>query len=165
MMKHGSAPQRAAEALRAQAYYPAGVAAQPAPAPQGAGFMATQTAGFAPPIQTQVVPPQVSMPTQVVAPMPSPATISLVATSGPLTGQRFAIQGLFEVGREGSGLSLSFDSSASRRHASFAPVPGGLQMNDLGSTNGTFVNDQKVPNSTLRPGDHVRIGVTTFRVE
>ena len=164
MMKHGSAPQRAAEALRAQAYYPGGVAAQPVPAPQAAGYMAAQTAGYAPSMPTQVAPPA-SMPTQVVPPVPSPATISLVVTSGPLTGQRFPIQGLFEVGREGSGLSLNFDSSASRRHASFAPVPGGLQVNDLGSTNGTFVNDQKVPSSTLRPGDHVRIGVTTFRVE
>jgi pSer/pThr/pTyr-binding forkhead associated (FHA) protein len=36
---------------------------------------------------------------------------------------------------------------------------------DLGSTNGTYVNGQRVLSATLKPGDLVRIGATTFRVE
>lgn len=167
MMKQGSAPQRAAEALRAQAYYPGGQAAvQPAPA-------GVPTAAYAPvpmppstSMPTQAVTPAPSMPTQVVSPAPAnPMTPTLVATEGPLTGQRFPVVGTIEAGRETPGIALGFDAAASRRHASFAPVPGGIQVTDLGSTNGTFVNDQRVQSQTLRPGDRVRIGGTTFRVE
>jgi pSer/pThr/pTyr-binding forkhead associated (FHA) protein len=151
-MKHGSAPQRAAEAMRAQAYLPGGVPAQAVPATQAAGGYASMQA-------------PVSMPTQAVpAPAATPAW-SLVATNGPLAGQRFAVGGVLEAGREATGISLGFDSSASRRHASFAPTSGGLQVTDLGSTNGTYVNDQKTPTASLRPGDLVRIGATVFRVE
>lgn len=176
MMKQGSAPQKAAEALRAQAYYPAGAAPQPvgtpyaAPNPASGGFAATQAMPYVPQaagpsMPTQAVSPVApSMPTQAVAPAGVHSPV-LVATSGPLTGQRFPVGGVVEAGRETSGISLAFDTSASRRHASFSPAPGGIQVSDLGSTNGTFVNDQRVASSTLRPGDHVRIGVTTFRVE
>ena len=35
---------------------------------------------------------------------------------------------------------------------------------DLGSTNGTFVNEEKIDRAELRPGDHVRIGGFEFEV-
>jgi pSer/pThr/pTyr-binding forkhead associated (FHA) protein len=173
MLKQGSAPQRASEALRSQAHFSAGSSGAPAqpyqpPVPAG---MPTQAVP-SPSMPTQVSPPMAvsgSMPTQVVTPAPapsaSPATHTLVATSGPLTGQRFPVAGSLEAGREASGVSLAFDTSASRRHAAFSAGPAGLQVTDLGSTNGTFVNDQRVQSTTLRAGDTVRIGVTTFRVE
>lgn len=165
LMKQGSAPAKAAEALRAQSYFPGGMA-QPQPAPAGAPF-SPPTAAFTPPpsMPTQVVPPAVSMPTQVVSPMPAAPSPTLVATSGPLTGQRFSVQGHVEAGREATGIPLGFDSATSRRHAAFSPATGGVQVNDLGSTNGTFVNGQRVQNATLRPGDEVRIGGTTFKLE
>ncbi len=169
MMKQGSAPQRAAEALRAQSYYPMGQAAAQAPAgvptaaySPGPNFPAAGASGM----PTQVVSPAPSMPTQVVSPASAPSLApTLVATSGPLTGQRFPIHGIVEAGREAAGITLGFDTAASRRHASFSPSPGGITVADLGSTNGTFVNDQRVQSQTLRPGDSVRIGGTTFRVE
>ncbi|MCB8932958.1 MAG: FHA domain-containing protein [Fimbriimonadaceae bacterium] len=102
-----------------------------------------------------------------IAPQPPAAAAApgLVAVSGPLTGQRFDVRGLVEVGREAPGITLGFDGSASRRHATFAPASGGLVVTDLNSTNGTFVNDQRVQSTTIRPGDIVKIGVTAFRVE
>ncbi len=47
---------------------------------------------------------------------------------------------------------------ASRRHAEIVPVTGGYVMRDLGSTNGTFVNGERVDQRQLRPGDRIRIG-------
>lgn len=104
------------------------------------------------------------------APVPAPVPVqaqsfAIIALSGPITGQRFAIPNPIEIGREATGLALRFDTVASRRHASMVPAIGGLLLTDLGSTNGTFVNDQRVQTTTVRPGDIVRIGSTTFRVE
>ena len=104
-----------------------------------------------------------SQPTTVISPQPSAPT--LVATDGPLAGQRFPLNGPLEIGREAPGLPLRFDSSASRRHASISPSPAGLIVQDLGSTNGTYVNGQRVTSATVKPGDLVRIGATTFRIE
>ena len=109
---------------------------------------------------------QVSQPTTVVpAQQAQPMVQTLVATDGPLIGQRFPLTGPLEIGREAPGLPLRFDSSASRRHASISPSPAGLMLQDLGSTNGTFVNGQRVATATIRTGDLVKIGATTFRVE
>jgi pSer/pThr/pTyr-binding forkhead associated (FHA) protein len=96
--------------------------------------------------------------------MAAPAAM-LQAITGPLAGQRFPVQGTLEVGREVAGLALSFDTMASRRHASFALDAGGLTLTDLGSTNGTLVNGQKVSKASLKIGDIIQIGTTQFRVE
>jgi len=156
LMRMGSAPQRAAEQLRAQSHLLSGPQ-QPAGVPSGAP--AGGPTGYAPAPYPQ------DSGNQTVAVQPAVAASSLVVTAGPLLGQRFQVVQPLEVGREAQGVALGFDSSASRRHASFAPAPGGLLVTDLGSTNGTFVNDQRVQTATIRPGDLVRIGVTTFRVE
>lgn len=92
-------------------------------------------------------------------------TFSLLATTGPLTGQRFPVAAPTEIGRETPGLPLGFDSQASRRHAIVQPTPHGLSVQDLGSTNGTFVNGQRVSQSPLVPGDTLTVGSTSFRVE
>lgn len=108
-------------------------------------------------------------PTQVIAPMGAPAPsgfgLTLVAIDGPLLGQRFPVNGPIEVGREGSGIRMAHDANASRRHASVSPGVGSVTVQDLGSTNGTFVNGQRVNQATAGPGDLVKIGSTTFRVE
>jgi len=47
---------------------------------------------------------------------------------------------------------------ASRRHAEIAGGPDGFTITDLGSTNGTFVNDQRIQTHALQPGDRIEIG-------
>ena len=71
------------------------------------------------------------------------------------------------VGRDaGSGIHLTRDEFASARHARFEPRPDGVWVDDLGSTNGTFVNGARLDAARLlRPGDVVRVGETELRVE
>jgi Protein of unknown function (DUF3662)/Inner membrane component of T3SS, cytoplasmic domain len=59
------------------------------------------------------------------------------------------------------------DPNVSRRHAEVRREDDGWAVVDLDSTNGVKVNGRRVDHSPLRPGDHIRIGVTdlTFELE
>ena len=54
--------------------------------------------------------------------------------------------------------------SVSRHHAELRTTPGGYRIVDLGSHNGTFVNEQRVTEAALAEGDTVGFGDTTFRL-
>ena len=71
------------------------------------------------------------------------------------------------LGRGGeNAIRLDGDDFASTRHALLEPRPDGLWVEDVGSTNGTFVNGARVTTARLlHPGDVVRIGKTDLRVE
>jgi hypothetical protein len=63
-------------------------------------------------------------------------------------------------------VSLAVDEYASTRHARFEPRRDGVFVEDIGSTNGTFVNGIRVTRERkLAPGDVVRIGETDLRYE
>ena len=83
--------------------------------------------------------------------------------SGSQQGQAADVAGdRFLVGR-GSDCELTLaDGEASRRHALLQPqVDGTVVLEDLGSTNGTFVNGRRISGPvTLRGGERVRIGDT-----
>jgi pSer/pThr/pTyr-binding forkhead associated (FHA) protein len=54
----------------------------------------------------------------------------------------------------------------SRVHCRLTATPeGALEVEDLSSTNGTFVNDERVERSPLSPGDRVRVGRLEMFVE
>lgn len=58
------------------------------------------------------------------------------------------------------------DDSVSRTHSQlFLNAEGALCVRDLGSLNGTYVNDQKIQHCTLYSGDLLQIGAVTLRVE
>jgi hypothetical protein len=57
------------------------------------------------------------------------------------------------------------DGRASRHHARIDGRRGSLVLSDLGSTNGSFVNDRRVESVALGEGDRIRIGTTTLLVE
>ena len=71
------------------------------------------------------------------------------------------------VGRGGQNeVPLEGDEFASAQHARFEPRRDGLWVEDVGSTNGTFVNGARVTTPRrLTKGDVVRVGQTDFRVE
>jgi len=70
------------------------------------------------------------------------------------------------VGRDQrSGLELGEDEFASARHARLELRSDGVWVEDLGSTNGTFVNGERVTAERLAPGDVLRLGGTELRLE
>jgi len=87
----------------------------------------------------------------------------LVAHSGPLKGRTILLTGdEMVVGRESSaGLCLT-DLSVSRYHCRIRSEDGGLQIVDLESLNGTFVNGLPVSTRLLEHGDQIRIGDSSF---
>jgi hypothetical protein len=56
------------------------------------------------------------------------------------------------------------EEMVSRKHARIALGSGIITIEDLGSTNGTFVNGEKVQQGTLREGDRVLIGTNILKV-
>src|SRR5437588_484225 len=74
------------------------------------------------------------------------------------------------IGRLPSNQLHLTDSQASSRHAEIRPDAGRQRYSivDLGSTNGTFVNEQRIPPNApryLNSGDKIRIGETSFTYE
>jgi pSer/pThr/pTyr-binding forkhead associated (FHA) protein len=70
------------------------------------------------------------------------------------------------LGREGSDVILLKSSTVSRRHVRIVIGTDAAVVEDLGSKNGTFVNDERLTGPTrIADGDQVRIGslVFTFR--
>lgn len=91
----------------------------------------------------------------------------LVCISGAAKGAEFAIEQA--VTRIGSGkeneLKVS-DDYASGKHAVIRYNSGGLYLGDSGSRNGTFLNETQLHGTAmaLSPGDHIRVGKTTFEL-
>jgi hypothetical protein len=93
---------------------------------------------------------------------------SLKVVAGNASGSNIALEQELVIGRSTPGLgSLGGDSEISRVHARIYHDPSGqLMVEDLGSTNGTFVNGNRIGGATpLRGGDQVRVGQTTMSVE
>jgi hypothetical protein len=90
----------------------------------------------------------------------------LVAVQGVYMGQVFPLGEEVTIGRDpASEVPLAEDSTVSRRHARIHVADGGYRVEDLGSSNGTFLNGGRVTEAALRPGDEVSIGGTRFRFE
>jgi hypothetical protein len=91
-----------------------------------------------------------------VAPAPAPATVTIRGLDRDvvLRGDRMV------VGRLASCDVCLADANTSRQHAAFVAEGSGWRIEDLGSTNGTLVNGQKVDSLRLRDGDVVVVGVT-----
>jgi len=80
-------------------------------------------------------------------------------------GQRYGVDDEVTMGRAaGCTVTLS-DNYASQHHARVFHRDGGLHVEDLGSTNGTYVNGAKVTSAVpLKRGDRVKVGATVFEV-
>jgi hypothetical protein len=80
------------------------------------------------------------------------------------TGQRVVLgEFVVTIGRmPGSTITLN-DANVSRNHAEIRPTDSGFVLVDLGSTNGTKVNGQRVRERALRDGDTLTFGATEIR--
>ena len=96
----------------------------------------------------------------------APPTHLVVVEPRARKGQAYQLDGdEMTVGRA-SGCQVTLqDDYASSLHARVFRRDGGLFLEDLGSTNGTFLNDRKVAGTVaMRRGDRVKIGGTVLEV-
>jgi two-component system cell cycle response regulator len=85
---------------------------------------------------------------------------TLMVLSGPQAGHLVAIeQAAVVIGRAPDAGLVALDPSVSSYHARVARTPeGGYCVEDLGSTNGTFVNGRRVASSALHTNDRLQLG-------
>src|SRR6266849_9959388 len=94
--------------------------------------------------------------------------VNLKVLAGPYKGRvfNFTQPDTFLIGRtEDSHLCLPEDKFFSRHHCMLEITPPRCFLRDLGSTNGTFVNGQRVPEAFLRSGDKIQGGQTVLEVD
>ncbi len=91
----------------------------------------------------------------------------LVCTAGPLEGQTFELGDGLTIGRgPHNGIPMQKDRKASRDHCKvWKSGATSYSVADLGSTNGTLVNDGKTSRTELKDGDSLQVGEVTFRFE
>lgn len=89
----------------------------------------------------------------------------LVQIHGPELGKKYVLQDAqLSIGRdEANDIVVDLDN-VSRRHARLLQRAGKIFVEDLGSTNGTYLNDREVQEETaLRSGDLVKVGGSIFK--
>ncbi|MEM9073657.1 MAG: GGDEF domain-containing protein [Myxococcota bacterium] len=86
----------------------------------------------------------------------------VIVIAGPNVGEMFKVDGLCEIGRAPSVKIHLTDTEISRRHARILTKGGRVFVEDLGSTNGTFVNGDPIEVQSLEDGDKIQIGTTTI---
>ena len=103
-----------------------------------------------------------------VAPAPvvaaPPGGPVLIVMSGPEANRQIPLHHGFTLGKApGSHLSLAHDGTASTNHAQITFDGQTWSLTDLGSTNGTFANGNRVTTVQLYPGITLRLGSTELR--
>ena len=111
-----------------------------------------------------------SNPAGVQAARRGPVTGRLVVVKSPDLdeGQDFVLDSAqLTIGRGGQNdIAIRSDEYASARHARFEPRQDGVWVQDLGSTNGTYLNGARLENPRrLTQGDIVRVGETDLRYD
>jgi pSer/pThr/pTyr-binding forkhead associated (FHA) protein len=95
-----------------------------------------------------------------------PARFVVLAGPGVTKGTRVEVESSLILGRdENSGLRLDGDDYASARHARLEARTDGAWIEDLSSTNGTFVNGKRITAERLKAGDVIRVGQTELKLE
>jgi predicted component of type VI protein secretion system len=82
----------------------------------------------------------------------------LLAQSGPLSGQQWAVRGMLTIGRDEGCEVVIPDRQVSRQHARLSPRDNAVFLEDLNSKNGTYLNGQLLTAPTqLRESDEIRV--------
>ncbi len=104
------------------------------------------------------------MPEEAEGSGPSGPAAAVEIRTGALAGSTFEIDKRMVIGSDSScDISLS-DPEVSDEHASIRVHDGAIEIRDLGSRSGTFVNAVRITEPTaLGPGDEVRVGSTVLR--
>lgn len=93
------------------------------------------------------------------------AIVLIIKTEDGQTTELPIIGGQVTIGRSSSSDFKVTDSKMSGQHCKLSVnVKGELQLDDLGSTNGSFVNNSRVSNAIVKIGDVVRAGNTLIKI-
>ena len=82
--------------------------------------------------------------------------------SGPFQGQKHTFRSQLTIGRRSDNTVRLIDVKVSRNHAKILATAEGFLIEDLKSSNGTYVNGENIESHLLRPGDTITIGFTEF---
>lgn len=86
----------------------------------------------------------------------------LRGVSGTTFGRNFALTGTMTIGRQSDcGIPIQAEE-ISRQHARLQVTAEGVMVEDLGSANGTWINDKRVHTGMLNPGDELRLDTVRF---
>jgi predicted component of type VI protein secretion system len=89
----------------------------------------------------------------------------VIVRSGPRSGERIELVGELVIGRENADLTVA-DEEVSRRHLAMRPHEDGVELEDLGSTNGTFVDGARLAAVVVvSTGARVMLGETELEIE
>ena len=90
-------------------------------------------------------------------------TSSLRLTTGPLAGRVFELSRALRIGRHPYNEVSLADLTVSRYHCWVKMRDGGFCVEDLASSNGTYVNGERIQKEcSLKKGDLVRVGAIEF---
>jgi pSer/pThr/pTyr-binding forkhead associated (FHA) protein len=91
--------------------------------------------------------------------------LELLVVEGPDHGRSFALSAQSVIGRDPTATVHLTDDEVSRRHAIITLGEGRITIEDLGSFNGTHLDDGEITGeAALHPGDRIRIGRTTLQL-
>jgi diguanylate cyclase (GGDEF)-like protein len=92
------------------------------------------------------------------------ACLVLIYPPGAEMGKRFPLDTDEIVIGRGADCDIQIDrDSVSRRHARVFRTGSGWDVEDLGSTNGSYINDQPIDRSSLRDSDFLKVGAAIFK--
>jgi pSer/pThr/pTyr-binding forkhead associated (FHA) protein len=90
---------------------------------------------------------------------------ALVVERGPRSGMTYRLPpGNTTVGRHPESDIFLNDVTVSRHHCRFHVADDAIRVEDSGSTNGTYVNEERIDTAELSPGDEVLVGRFRFVV-
>jgi pSer/pThr/pTyr-binding forkhead associated (FHA) protein len=93
--------------------------------------------------------------------------ITLEILSGPLDGEKFQFSKTGEIGRDDKcEVPIKVDKFISRHHARIMVVEPECFLEDLGSTNGTFIDDERLHKRVMLDNGHTfRVGKTWMQID
>jgi len=86
----------------------------------------------------------------------------LRGVSGATFGKTFALTGTMVIGRQADSDIPVPAEEISRHHARLQVTADGVLVEDMSSANGTFINDKRVQNGLLKPGEELRLDTVRF---